>query len=52
MNCKLVLALALASVIAAPSSSAYAQSDEKEPKKPELVAQSDEKEPKKPELIV
>lgn len=37
MNRRLVLALALASVIAAPSSSTLAQSDEKEPRKPRLI---------------
>jgi Ni/Co efflux regulator RcnB len=52
MNRKLVMALAVAAVFAAPMS-AYAQSDEKEPKKPEqsqlTVSQSDEKETTKPE---
>ena len=53
MNRKRILALVIAGAFAAPMATAYAQSDEKEPKKPEqsqlMVSQSDEKEPKKPE---
>ena len=54
MNRKRILALVIAGAFAAPMATAYAQSDEKEPKKPEqsqsTISQSDEKEPKKPEL--
>jgi len=53
MNRKRILALVIAGAFAAPMATAYAQSDEKEPKKPEqsqlMISQSDEKEPKKPE---
>ena len=53
MKRKQILALVVAGAFAAPLATAYAQSDEKEPKKPELsqllISQSDEKEPKKPE---
>ena len=53
MNRKRILALVIAGAFAAPIATAYAQSDEKEPKKPEqsqlTISQSDEKEPKKPE---
>lgn len=67
MNRKTILALALASVFAAPLSTAYAEGDEdkkpessqlivaegdeKETTKPELIAEGDEKETSKPELI-
>ena len=53
MNRKRILALVIAGAFSAPMDTAYAQSDEKEPKKPEqsqlMISQSDEKEPKKPE---
>lgn len=54
MNRRLVLALALAGLFAAPLSAAYADShdEEKKPERPQsIVGQSDEKETPKPELI-
>lgn len=55
MNRKLIFALALAAVFAAPLSTAYADSHEDKDKKPELspliISEGDEKETSKPELI-
>lgn len=53
MNRKFLLAISLASVLAAPSTAVYAEGeDEKKPEQPQLIAEGDEeKKPEQPQLL-